>query len=1107
MRCARCDLDNPISSRFCAGCGSSLQCMCSQCGGANPPDAKFCGQCGSGLSVPGEAPARDGASPTEPDRRQLTIMFSDLVGSTALSERLDPEEWREVLQSYRDTCANVVSRYDGYLAQYAGDGIKFYFGYPHAHEDDAARAVHAGLDILRDLGGLSLRLQAERNIRLSARLGIHTGLVVAGDLGRGQSREAMAVIGDTPNIAARVQSLAPPDTLLISAATRSLVDGLFVFRDFGAQELKGLSHPMSVWQVVRQSDVRSPFEARVKRGLIPFVDRERETAELLDRWALAATGEGQVVFLSGEAGIGKSRVVREFKDRLNVARSSQILCYCSPYHSDSAFYPITSQLERVLRLHEADSVELQLDRLDAMLEHLGLPAAEIAPLLAAFLSLPTKDRYPALEPNPRQIKLRAMEASIRVIEAMAKRQPVLMLVEDAHWIDPSSLEFLALVVKRLSRQRLLMVLSHRPGFSVPWGRGDQVAHLELKRLPPEDCGRIVMTIGAGLTTQLRADIVAKADGVPLFVEELTKSVVDAEAAGQHGADRGPAIGRAALAVPSTLKDSLMARLDRLGRVKEVAQIAAIIGRQFSRGLLEAVCAMPEPELATSIGQLISAELIYQREAPEHHYEFKHVLVQDIAYQSLLRSTRQRYHGEIARILVERFPETAATKPELVAYHYTQAGLMEPAISYWRKASQRAMEHAANAEAVAHLDRAMQIVAALPQSSARDEQELMLLIARGPPLTAMGSYASPALRENYGRALELCRRIGNAPQIFPVLQGLYRFYLVRAELGDALETTTRLLKIASSAQDRGLQMEAHQAQMFSRGFRGELAEALTHFDQCITLFEPQRFRGRMHLYSTDTMTSVLCLNALIAWLRGFADEAAVSFERALERAHEVGHAFTLAWVLNFGAVIHQIRGDALATRRLADLCVAHAKQHEFPFWLAGGRVMQGWSLVAGGEDRKAGIAEMRDGLAGWAATGAVLFSPYYLACLIEGYRMTGRSADGLEALTQMIDLVQQTGEKWWEPELHRLRGELLRDSGGLAEARAAEAKFRDAILIAAVSGSRALELRAHMSLCRLWSDLGRRAEAHDLLAGSLSGLTQGFGTGDLIEAQKLLAQLS
>ena len=742
-----------------------------------------------------EPKARDAA-----ERRQVTVMFSDLVGSTALSARMDPEDLREVIAAYQKCVAETVRRFGGFVAKYLGDGVLVYFGYPQAHEDDAERAVRAGLELVTAVTALKTRAS------LQTRVGIATGLVIVGDLiGSGEALER-GIVGETPNLAARLQGVAEPNMVVIAEGTRKLLGNLFELEDLGAKDLKGIVGPVQAWAALRASSVESRFEALHTAGLTPLVGREGELALLLERWSRAKDGDGQVVLLDGEPGIGKSRIVQALRDRLSDESHTRLSHYCSPYHTNSPLYPVIGLLERAAGFDRTDTAEAKLDKLEALLALSATDVPEATRLLAEVLAIPADHRYPPLALTPQRQKQRTLEIIVEQLAGLAGQRPVLAVYEDAHWIDPTTIELLGLVIQRVQRLPALVLITFRPEFVPPWTSHAHVARLSLSRLTRRHGAVIALRVtgGKALPAEVLEQIVARTDGVPLFVEELTKAVVEFGLL-QDAGDRFKLTGPLPpLGIPATLYDSLMARLDRSAPVKEVAQIGAVIGREFSHQLLAAVVDIPAEQLDQALGQLVASELVFQRGTPpDATYSFKHALVQDAAYQSLLRSKRHQLHGKIARMMEERFPEIAETRPELLAHHFTEAGLASQAIVYRQRAGERDLRRSAYAEAINHLKQGLELLEALPDRPERVGRELSLRLTLGSALMATRGYAGPEVGETYLRARELCRELGEAPpQLGAALHGLYRFYHVRGELRAAREAGEQLLELAVSVQDFG-----------------------------------------------------------------------------------------------------------------------------------------------------------------------------------------------------------------------------------------------------------------------------------------------------------------
>jgi TOMM system kinase/cyclase fusion protein len=1041
------------------------------------------------------------------ERRQLTILFCDLVESTALATQLDPEDLREVIRAYHTTCAAVIQRFDGHIAQYLGDGLLVYFGYPQAHEDDAQRAVRAGLGMVDAVGQLHTRLERERGVHLRIRLGIHTGLVVVGDMGSGMRREPLA-LGEPPNLAARLQGLAAPNTVVLSAATLQLLGGFFACQPIGTPRLKGVAQPLEVYQVLAESTARSRLEAAGSTGLTPLVGREQEVGLLLERWAQVKDGLGQVVLLSGEAGIGKSRLVQVLKEHVATEPQAWLTpCQCSPYHQHTALYPMIELLERVaLRFEREESPLQKLSKLEGFLVQYGLPLAEAMPLFATLLSLPLPADYAPLTVSPAQQKQQTLRALLTILLRIAAQQPVLFVMEDLHWVDPSTLEMLNLIVDQGPTARILALWTFRSDFIAPWRGRSHLTQVTLPRLPRRQTTEMIGQVAhrKALPAEVVEQVVAKTDGVPLFVEELTKAVLESGLLREE-ADRYELVGPLPpLAIPTTLQDSLMARLDRLATVKAVAQLGATIGRMFPYDLLHAVAPLDEGLLQSSLRQLVEAELLYQQGLPpQSTYVFKHVLIQDTAYQSLLRSTRQQYHQRIAQVLAERFPETAETQPEQLAYHYTEAGLPAQALPYWQRAGQQALQRSANLEAVRHLTIALEVLATLPDTQARAQQELDVQLALGPALmTTKGP--TPEVAQTYARARALCTRIGETPQLFPMLWGIWRYYWHQGGILKARELGEQLCKLAQRTADPTHSLEAHTALGSTLFHVGDYAAARTHLDQGIALTDlaAQRAQGLHH----GEAPGVRCLGmvALTLWCLGYPTQAVQRSQEALALAQTLAHPYSLSSAQHLAAFLHQRRREAPAVQGQAEALLTLATAQGFQGYVRYGTCWQGWAFAMQGRG-ETGRAQLRQGLAAFVATGQGLARPLCLVLLAEAAGHAGQVEEGLHLLAEARTTFEASGRGDLLTEAYRLQGAFFLRQATSSPAQA-EACFQQALAIARRQQAKAWELRAATSLSRLWQQQGKRSAARELLAPIYGWFTEGFDTADLLEAKALLEAL-
>jgi predicted ATPase/class 3 adenylate cyclase len=1047
------------------------------------------------------------APPREAERRQLTVMFCDLVDSTKLSSQLDPEEYRDVVRAYQTTCTEVIQRYDGHIAQLLGDGLLMYFGYPVAHEDDAQRAVRAGLGMLAAIGDLNNRLQQEKGFQLALRVGIHTELVVVGEMG-GAGRQEQLALGEVPNIAARIQGLAASNTVVISDVSYRLVQGYFVCQTLGAQTLRGVGEPITVYRVLNESGAQNRLDIVSARGLTPLVGREQEVGLLLERWEQAKAGHGQVVLLTGEAGIGKSRLVQMLKEHVTNEPHVRWECRGAEYAQNTALFPLTELFQRLLRLQADDTPDEKLGKLEQTLRQYRLPLEESVQLFAPLFSLALPDyHYPPLNLSPQRQRQKTLETIVAILLELAEPQPVLFIIEDLHWTDPTTLELLGLLLDQTPTASLLVLLTCRPHFQPAWHHRSYLSEITVNRLSHAQVEQIVtgMTDGKTFPAAVLQQIIARTDGVPLFVEEMTKAILES---GQLKAINGHYELTGALstfAIPATLQDSLMARLDRLVTAKAVAQYAAVIGRQFAYDLLAMVSQLDAATLQRELGRLVETEIVYQRGLPpQATYTFKHALIQDAAYASLLKSTRQHYHQRIALVLEEQFSETAEGQPELLAHHYTEAGLAEKAVHYWYHAGQNAIQRSAHVEAISHLRQGLELLQTLPETPERTQQEVDIHIALGTSLIATKGTGALEVGETYTRARQRCQHLDDPHQLFPVLRGLWHYYFVRAEYQTAHPLGEQLLALAQQAQDSAMLLASHRALGSTLHLLGAVATAHTHFAQGIALYDLQQHRAYAFLYGEDA--GVLCrsYDAWTLWTLGYPHQGLTQLDETITLAQQMAHPYSLSFGLFSASIFYAFRHEVRAAQGHAEAAISLATEQGFPYWIAVGTILRGWALAHQGQ-AKEGIEQLHQGLIAFRATGAELWRPYFLALLAEAHGTMEQPDSGLTALAEALTLVDTTGERWYEPELYRLKGALLLQPS-LANQMEAESCFHHALDIARHQQAKSFELRAATSLARLWQQQGKRQEAHDLLAPVYHWFTEGFDTADLQEAKALLEAL-
>ena len=1048
------------------------------------------------------------SSPTRPtaaaERRQLTVMFCDLVGSTALSESMDPERLREVIAIYQSAVSTAIQQFDGYIARYMGDGLLVYFGYPQAHEDDAERAVRAGLGIVEAVG----KIDEQDGTMLQVRVGIATGLVVAGDIiGEGASEER-SVLGNTPNLAARLQGIAPPNGVIIMENTLRLTEGLFVVNSLGDRSLKGLSSPVATYQVTGVSKVPSRFEAAAMRGLVPLVGRESEVSLLLDRWNQAKEGEGQVVLLSGEAGVGKSRIVRGFQERVENDQKSRVLYYCSPHHQSSALHPVIDQLWRGLRFETDDKPEAKLDKLEAVLEELGLPVSEHALAIASLVSVPTSERYQNIELTPPELRQRTFDTLLAVFKSMAMRSPLLVIVEDAHWIDPSTAEFAGLLINWIRNLPILVVINHRSEFDPPWGAHAHMTSIVLNRMARRECVVLVekVTQGKTLSAEVVDEIVLKTDGIPLFVEELTKTMLNSELLEDKGAYLKLMGPLPKLGVPASLHDALMARLDQLAQVKEVAQLAATIGRSFDYELLFAVSLANKEELDEALSRLIDAGLVYQLGlGATISYEFKHALIQETAYQSLLKSTRQRIHHRIAEVLAAQFPESTENQPELLAHHNLLADRPEQAVAYWQRAAERAVQRSANLEAINHINNSLDVIGRFPDSDEWVNLELGLLLNLGPALMATKGWSAEEVETTYTRAHQLCQNTGAPSQQFAATWGLWMNHQSRANHRIGRELASELLRLSERVNDGDLLLQAHHANWTTRLYTGELDSAREHIQRGLSIYDPDKHGRHALTYAGhDPGVCGYAQNAMLLWLKGFPDQARESGEHALAITRKISHGPSTVHALYFTARLSTMCREPEATLAFVEAMDDTAKELELTYYLAIGSFFRGWALVELGK-RNSGISELNQGFSSLRASRSASAGPHNCCLMASAWGKQGRVAEALKVVDETLDTVARTGETYWEAELYRLKGVLLLSTDD-SNAPQSESLFRKAMDTAQQQGAKSLELRAAIALAQFWQGQGKQEAAGKLLGSIYDWFSEGFDTADLIQARVLLDEL-
>ena len=1044
---------------------------------------------------------------TDGERRHLTVMFCDLVDSTIIAERLDPEEYTDLISSYQQACERAIAKYKGHIAQYLGDGILAYFGYPLAHEDDAVRATYAALLIVEDVGRqLNPTIKSEIGIALSVRVGIHSGETVIAGAARQEQYESLA-FGHTVNIAARLVGIAKPDSIAISAATLRLVSGLFITESLGEFSLKGVSGAVQVYRVLRPSGFRSRLEAASRSSLTPFVGREFETDLMLDCWTNAQKGNGRVLLVSGDPGIGKSRLVLELQKHLVSQPHTWLECRGSPYYADSAMYPITDLLRLGLQFRHDDTQESRLNKLERALASAGFQLSDTVPLFTQLLLLPLPESYPPLMLSPEAQRRKTLGTLSAWLCGLASSQPVVLVVEDLHWIDPTTLSLVEILINDIATAPVFLVLTFRPHFSYPWKKQPHLYDLNLGPLTDEQVQAMASSAlnGKSLDRGRIERLLAKADGVPLFVEELLKMIIELWPISEEGQQYGSGDSLSLPAIPHTLHDLLIARLDHLSDGKSFVQLGAVVGRDFSYELLRDAFSLQEQKLKKGLDEAIVAGILYQTgSAPFYTYSFKHALIQEIAYNCILKSKRQKAHRQVALTLQHHYPEISAGVPEVLAHHFERAGMIAEAIGALHRAGQRALAYSAHIEAVNHFSRALRLLGNLPENPQRDQLELGLQVALGVGLTATRGYAADSVQRAFARARELCKEISQDKEYFQVLFGLWMFNFVRSNKTDVFEIIGELIKFAEGSNDPDLLVEAYGAAGVTTLFRGMHVQAQQLMSQALEFYRPEQHHSHAFVYGQEPGAVLHAYRSINLWFSGYADQALAESEKAIAIGEKVAHPFTLAGILNFGSVLYHYRRDLERLSDMAEKTITLCAEQGFPLWYGAGLCERGWVRVIRG-DVMEGIGLIREGLGHILSTGCRLTLPYHNGTLVEALLKAGLIE---EAQTQVETALVQAYElldHYHLPELHRLKAELLL----LDRARTTEAEnsLRTALEIARSQGARALELRSATSLGRFLIASGRSKQALEILRPVYNWFTEGLETADLLDAGQLLREIS
>jgi class 3 adenylate cyclase/tetratricopeptide (TPR) repeat protein len=1078
---------------------------CPSCGRRNPVGAKFCSECGAGLTALAAGPVTQDRDAVQPEgrpaasgeRRQLTIMFCDLVDSTTFASRLDPEDTREVIGASLRMVTDVVRRHGGYTARYVGDGALVYFGYPHAHEDDAERSIQAGLQIIEEASSLTLL----GGLRPQFRVGIATGLVVVGDIVRAGATGERDVVGETPHLAARLQTLAEPGSVVISQSTRQLAGRLFSYRDLGGVALKGFAEPVQAYRVLGTTGAESRFEALREKEDSPLIGRDAEFSTLRGHWQEACEGRGRVVLISGEPGIGKSRLTAMLSEQIADQPHTRLRYYCSRHQQASPFQPVINQLERAARIDRGDTPSRKLEKLTRLLG----PEARDGDvfLVADLLSIQYEHRDSRPDLTPRRLREKTMDALLHQAELLASRRPVLMVFEDVHWIDPSSLDLLGLTIQRIGSLPVLLIVTFRPEFTPPWPEA-HVVPLPLSPLSRDDSAALVRA-SAGesrLPSTVVDEIIERSDGIPLFVEELTRTTVD-RLDRSSGTAEGKGAGESAT-VPTTLQASLMSRLDRLGDAREIALIGAAIGREFSYELVSGLARRPAPAVREALEQLTDSGLVQRRGVPPGAtYQFRHALIHEAAYRSMLRSRRRALHAEIAAVFETDFPETAELQPELVAHHYEEAGLTEKATGYWLKAGHSALARSAIVEAIGRLRKGLDLVSTLPEEERRYRLELDFCLYLAQALVANTGYTSKATFEVVERARRACDKLGQPPQLAAVLSGQWGYALISNKLQTASQLSAELLDLGRARDDRIWTFLGYRSSGVTDFGRGRFVEARTNLEQARRIYKPADQAAYAALGVQDARVVVTTYLSWVLIYLGYFDQGRRMRDRAVDEARDLNQAYSMAHALNGLAFTELMLGEPQKALSALDDLERLNEEHGLAYYRPFVLIFRGLALADLGEAAD-GIKLIEGGIAAYRSAGAHLYTTTFYRWLASAHRRAGSYREGLKQLDEATRIAVASEAYGDEGEIHRVRAELLL---ALDDREGAERSYRAALDAARRRQAKQWELRAATGLARLLADRGDAPEARSLLGDVYGWFTEGFDTPDLKAARELLDELA
>lgn len=1077
--------------------------QCPACKSGIRIDSRFCSNCG--VKIDPSLFQQEKNESKYAERKQLTVLFSDLAGSTRMSDILDPEDMRDILREYQTVCSNIIKSYDGFVAKFLGDGILAYFGYPEAHEDDAGRSVRAGLSIIEAMKSYSEKFIKQFGVRTDVRIGIHTGLVVVGDMGGSQFLEADAIVGKTPNLAARIQTTAELNTVYISESTKKLLGVFFECENLGSHDLKGISKPVNLYQVLHERTGASRFEV-LSDKLTPFTGRKEEIRQLQEGWAKAEEGKGQVFIINGEAGIGKSRIVHYMKEfNANQKNSWLTEIRCSQYFSNSSLYPIIDMMERVVLGYSQDeSPEGKLLKLEGWSSQYGTNE-EIVPLFAPLLSIPLSEKYSPSNLTPVKLKEKTIDLLISILLKRSETQPVLFIVEDLHWADPSTLELLSKFIDRCTESHILAIFTHRPQFTHDWGDYPSVSVINLNRLKSKESKEVVNKITGGKYIPENAIeyILDKTDGIPLFLEELTAMMLEEEMFTESDGKYKLSSPLATLPVPNTLNDLLFTKLDRMKEAKAVAQLAAAIGREFSFSMLQNIPGEHHKDLKSNLDKLVDSGLLYQKIGhSDTLYVFKHALIRDSAYSSLLKSSRRTIHRIIADSFVKHRSDIVEAQPELIAYHYSKSHSPLEAMSYWQKAGEFAIHRSAMPEAISHLTEAIEESTFLPEGPEKLGGELMAQTYLGLANMQAWGYGHPDVETAFTRARDLCKLMGDPPQIFPVLHGLVKFKLVRGEYETGLNLGKQLQKTAEETKDDNLLIEALYVVGAAQFWMGDTVKSMTNLTQLVDLYTYEDHKHHASIYGEDPCVTALSHNL---WQKAVCGRYAQSLEdlnKAESLVDHLQHPWSTDYFLTCKTHLFSVVHDYEKTENAAVEFLKSATEHGFPWWVANANINLGWAMAHRGK-RKKGLELAVENVKLWRMMGAELATTNFYLKIGEIHLLDSNYENALNAINEALNICYTTREGLYEAEIHRVKGIALARQNKVDEAFL---EFEIAIKLATKRNHNLWLLKSTMSHIRLCAKHDHPQKHLSLLKDTLNKFDYTHGQRDIVQANKLISSI-